>query len=517
VTADNPADDEDRRPTILITTDHHYVVDQALSALVAFGGVYVRARTLVHLVRDRDKGSATTYPDGEFVIAPVHRDHLLELLGRAARWVRGERDAPVPGWVASMLLARGEWPELPALDGVTGSPVLRADGTIHASRAYDRVTRIYFDPGKTSYPRIKAKATRRDAVRAIDDLLSPFCDFPFVAESDRSAVAALILSIIGRGAIDGCVPMYGIGAPTPGTGKGLLVDVAALIATGRVSPKMAPAPDDEMRKRLLTYAIAGDPIVTIDNVSVPLGGASLAMALTAGVVTDRVLGRSEKRTVPLRAVFTATGNNLQYKGDLGRRVVPIDLDPRCEHPEDRQTWRHSDLVSYVRRQRPRLVVAALTLLRAYTLAGRPAHGKPPKGSFEAWDRLVRGCILWVGAADPLGGVSRIRAQADDDVDRLRALHAAWYGQFGGRAVTVAEAVDKAGSAGPLYDALVAYCRDKPNSLHVGFALRKLRDRVVGGRRLERESINRNGIARWRVRGMRGMVSTIGAARRSHTK
>ena len=46
-------------------------------------------------------------------------------------------------------------------------------------------------------------------------------------------------------------------------------------------------------------------------------------------------------------------NNVQLKGDLGRRVVPIDLDPKIEHPEDR-TFKRSDLLGYLQENRPRL-------------------------------------------------------------------------------------------------------------------------------------------------------------------
>jgi len=84
----------------------------------------------------------------------------------------------------------------------------------------------------------------------------PFVEFPYVADCDRAATIALVLSVIARAAIDGCVPMYAAQAPTPGTGKGLLVHVAAMIATGRKAPLMAPDDnDDEARKRLLAIAM----------------------------------------------------------------------------------------------------------------------------------------------------------------------------------------------------------------------------------------------------------------------
>src|SRR5262249_34831195 len=46
-----------------------------------------------------------------------------------------------PPWVATMLLARGEW-RFPQLDGISDAPVFRADGTMHDDPCDDPRTRI---------------------------------------------------------------------------------------------------------------------------------------------------------------------------------------------------------------------------------------------------------------------------------------------------------------------------------------------------------------------------------------
>jgi len=330
-----------------------------------------------------------------------------------------------------------------------------------------------------------------------------------------------VLSVIGRAAVDGNVPMFVAQAPTPGSGKGLLVNVAAMIANGRQAPTMAPTEtDDEMRKRLLAIAMDSPSLVVIDNVEAGLGSPSLAMALTTGAVTDRLLGATKMATASLRPVWAVTGNNVQLRGDLGRRVVPIDLDPRTEHPEDR-TFRRGDLLGYVRTQRERLVVVALTVLRSFVVAGCPAHGLPAMGSFEAWDRLVRGAVIWAGGVDPLGGRQRIRDQADEDLDRLRTLLAAWHAEIGGVAVTLAEAIKRAGDSGNLFDAFAAYCRSgKPEAKPLGYALRRSQGRMVNGRAFRHWGVDRNDVARWKIAtadevgpagdaGDAGDVSTLG--------
>jgi hypothetical protein len=492
----------DPRPEIVLSTDRSMVVDAAERALATMGGVYVRGRQLVHVVRDRGLPGWLKRPQGSPVIVPIDRDHLLDLLGRAAAWVvikdDARRKASPPAWGAAMLLARGEW-NLPQLESISDAPVFRADGSILHTPGYDERTRVIFEPCGAAFPLVPTEPTRDDAARALAELYGPFAEFPFAADCDRAATVALILSIIARPAIDGCVPMFASQAPTPGSGKGLLVDVAAMIATGRRAPLMAPTDEDEeTRKRLLAIAMESPSMVVIDNVEGALGSASLAMALTAGVVSDRQLGATKMVTASLRPVWAVTGNNVQLKGDLGRRIVPIDLDPKVEHPEDR-TFQRGDLLGYVEEHRPRLVVAALTILRAFVVSGRPAHGMPPKGSFESWDRLVRGAIIWAGGADPLGGVKRIREQADEDLDRLRALLTAWVEQLGCTSLTLTDAIRKAGDSGDLHDALVAYCRSgRPEAKPIGNALRKVQGRVVGGLVFRREATNRNGVTLWKV-------------------
>ena len=84
------------------------------------------------------------------------------------------------------------------------------------------------------------------------------------------------------------------------------------------------------------------------------------------------------------------------RGDLTRRTLRCRIDAKVEQPENRVF--SNDPVEEARKARPALVVAALTILRAYHVAGRPQ--KPnPLGSFEAWSDLVRGALMWLGAAD----------------------------------------------------------------------------------------------------------------------
>jgi putative DNA primase/helicase len=488
------------------------VVDQAERALLAQGRIFSRGSRLVHMVNDWTAPKWMRIPEGLPVIAGVGEAHLRELMSAAADWIKYDgrseswKEALPPEWAPKTLVQRGQW-LFPQLNGISDAPVLRADGTVHDDPGYDPESCVIFAPGNARWPRLARRPTHAQAVAAYRELCEPFCDVPFAAESDRAAAIALILTMVGRSAISGPVPMFGSGSSTPGAGKGLVVDVCSLIATGREASKMAPTRDDEeMRKRLVPIALSAAPLVMFDNVEGLFGSASLAYALTSNTIRDRNLGTSEDcGDVPLRTVLAYSGNNVQLIGDLGRRVLPMEIDPQMEHPEDRDGFRHPRLKEYASTERARLYIAALTLLAAFIAAGRPPHGKPAKGSYEAWDGLIRAAIIWAGGADLMASVERLREDSDPDLDRLRELIGAWRAIPTLQDATVAEILAQAQLAteagSRLRAAVDAYAiLDKPmTTTRLGQALARLRGRPCGGYRIERcESAAHGGAARWRV-------------------
>jgi hypothetical protein len=192
--------------------------------------------------------------------------------------------------------------------------------------------------------------------------------------------------------------------------------------------------------------------------------------------------------LPCRLVWLATGNNFGFKSTLGRRVIPIDLDGGQENPEDRTNFQHPDLLRHVRRNRDRYVAAALTVLRAFHLAGRPTHGGSRFGSFEDWDDLIRSAVIWSGLDDPAGtedptrGRGRIRASDDADLDELVTLLEALRHAFGHERFTAADALMRAGQNEPLKQALDVGAGDrktgKATVRSLAYALRGATNRPV---------------------------------------
>jgi putative DNA primase/helicase len=521
------------KPQIKITLDVRGTVDQARDALIlADVGIYQRVQSLVRVIRatGRPRGGITR-AEGAPIISEIGDAGLLELLTDCAEWIAlkkageawEERPAHPPRWARGVLLERGDWPGLRYLGGIVTAPTMRPDGSILDRPGHDETTGMLFDPCETHFPAIKAEPTRDEARSALIDLAEPFLEFCFADQNvGLAGCIVAVLSIVGRPGYDGPAPMFAVRSTTPGSGKDLMACGIGIIGTGR-EPARTTAPrgkeaDGEWRKRILAHALAGDPAILIGNVDGALGSPTLADTLTKTTVTERMLGENRNVTVPMAAVWLCTGNGITFRGDLGRRVVPIDLNPGVEHPEDRtgprlgKSWTHADLLAYIGARRPHLVSCALMVLRAFHVAGRPGHGKPLKGSFEAWDRLVRSAVIWAGGADPLDACEAIREEADADLDALRAALSCWREALADRSFTAAEAVreakERAGrDVSPDLELVTALAGlagcdvAKLDPRALGNALRRVKNRPAGGLRFHFDGENRRRkVARWRVEG-----------------
>src|SRR5262249_54128953 len=159
----------------------------------------------------------------------------------------------------------------------------------------------------TRFPPIPARPTLDHARTAIGALQEAVKDFPFTEQWHFSTALAAMLSLVCRFAIMGNVPLFAVRANTPGSGKSLLVDVISVIGNGSAAPRWPqPREEDEERKRIMALALAGYPVIHIDNVSRPLGSPALDLALTSPSFADRILSTQESREAPLNMVWLAS-------------------------------------------------------------------------------------------------------------------------------------------------------------------------------------------------------------------
>lgn len=519
---ESPSADGNDRPVVYVRPEAVEVVNEALAALSSVPGVYQRAGILVHVVRDPAKPKGIRRPAGAPRIAEVREPRMLELLSGAALWVgRTRQQSLPPSWAVKAALARGEWPGIPPLTGVVETPVLRADGSVVTLPGYDTATGLFYAPPAGLDLMLPENPTRQDAERAGRELLDVVADFPFAGNADRAAWLASTITPLCRFAIGGPVPLFLIDGNTRGCGKSLLADVTGLIAAGRDMTRMAPPEkDEEMRKRITALALAGDPMVLIDNVVSSFGWASLDAALTGQSWDDRILGQSKTTgRLDLASIWYATGNNIILAADVVRRVLHIRLETTDENPEERTGFRHPDLRAYVVAERPRLLGAVLTILRAYSIAGCPSQGLAAWGSFEAWSGLVRGALAWAGVGDPAASRREFMAQADRDKAVLHALLVGLHDlDPTDRGFTTADVLKALPQPPPpeeeearraLRWAVTELAGDPPRARTLGKRFQHLQRRVIDGRCLDRAGDTSAG-ARWRVGASSGGEGSSGS-------
>jgi putative DNA primase/helicase len=436
------------------------------------------------------------------VLDPVIPESLQWEINRAFeifRWIEKdgvpvEKRVDCPATLPKQILAMGRWPQLPILRGLSYTPLLTKTGEVITQPGYHEGTGYLLQFDSADY-NIKEEPTKQDAIAALEilkDLLSEFC---FKSEVDRSSALSLLLTTVSRN-LYSLAPLHAVNAHQPGTGKGTLINLACILATGNKEAGAAPFTDneEEMSKKVLSTLLSGTPIVNIDNVDRRLGGGTLERVLTTEFYKDRILGVSKNAVCSTQVLWTANGNNLQFTADMTRRTVLIELDAGMESPETRTFSR--DIEAYALENRGLLVSAALTIPQAYLMASSPVPidedrnpiNPTPLGSFGGWDAVVRRSLIWLGEPDPVQSQATIR-DGDDSRIALATLLEAWHSQLGGAAYQAREIVQMAiASDSDFKHAILEVCLDRqgqPSIKSFGYYLRRVTGVVANGYRLVR--------------------------------
>lgn len=513
---DGYAPQNDDRPTIKIFAGFlHETIDKAEGALMqAKLGYYQRGSMVV-----RPAMVPVNISGGRIVDAPrlvdVKAHHMAEAMTRAANWERFDKRSEewlrtdCPHKIAETFLAReGQW-RLPVLTGMITCPTLRADGSILDLPGYDPETGLLFDPQECRFPSIPREPDRDTALRALGFLKDLVSTFPFVSDGDRAVALSAILTALIRRSLP-TAPLHGFNAPTAGTGKSMLVDLASIIATARPAPVIAQGKsEEEMEKRLGAALIAGDVLIAIDNCEEPLSGELLCQTMTQTSLKVRILGKSVNAEVPSNSAIFATGNNLTFQGDMTRRAIRATLDAGVERPELRAFDR--DPLDMVHEARGDYVAAGLTVLRAFHIAGRPAQ-RPPLGSFAEWSSWVRDALIWLGEADPCDTMEELRG-ADPKLEALTTVLEQWHAVIGEAPINVREMIERATDQRPqlygrmefihpeLREALLVVAGEGGviNSRRLGKWIGAHQNRIVDGRKIVAATVSA-GSARWQIQG-----------------
>ena len=494
------------KPTIrVVAGEMNRVVDAGERELAHSGRHYQRGGLIVTVVTD--PGTRETR------VQDISPPALVRALSGAATWERF--DGRADDWVridpparhATVLFDSTSYHHLPVLKGLTRQPYLRPDGSLMTAAGYDAATGMFgvFDAREFSVP---AKPTRVQAVAALALLKGLLTEFSFGGDTDLAAALAAMLTAVVRPSL-AHAPMFHARAHMVGSGKSYLSELFTAFATPqRGTPTTFPGDDEECRKLLLAELLRAPAVIEFDNLTGDLvAHKSLCTALTSEHMSGRILGVSKTATVNTRALFLSSGNNVGPVQDMTRRCLTIHLSPECEVPAARSFTR-PDLVPDVLRERGRYITAALTIVRAWVVAGRPLTECKSLAGFSDWSALCRQPLLWLGLADATASVFKAMAE-DPDRETLSRLLTAWQAVFGKTAAMVRDAAKRASEFGVEHGELrevlhdIADERGEINRRKLGWWIKRHAGRIVDGLRFVRASGNRSAEA-WQVES----VSTV---------
>jgi hypothetical protein len=482
--------------------------------------IYRRAGTLVRpIIEEVDASHGRKTKVARF--AGLNTIYLRDLLNRIAKFYKYDGRSrkwqliDPPHDVANTIMERvGEW-TFPVIYGVISTPTMRPDGSLLTEPGYDPVTELLL-VAPPPMPPIPEQPTKEDALAALALLEGLLTEFPLVDDVSQAVALSALITPVVRGAFP-VTPMHTNRAPVASSGKSYLNDVVAVISTGKVMPVMAAGrSEEETEKRLGAALVTGQALISIDNVNGELSGDALCQAIERPVVDIRILGKTEQVRIEARGTsIFSTGNNIVLVGDICRRSITAVLDPRVEKPELREF--SGDPVATVLADRGTYIAAALTICRAYVVAGRPNKAKR-LASFEGWSDTVRSALIWLGKADCVASMDTTR---DEDPDRasLREFLGEWARTIGvGKRyrMTVQKLINlssetRSTATGPAMvwpelsaavRAVGAGVRGQLDARRLGNWARSKKDRIIDGLKLMHKA-NSDGRSEWWVENLEG--------------
>jgi|GEM_PF-5568651 len=422
-----------------------------------------------------------------------------------------------PDWLSRRMFNLQAFAAIRPVNGIATGPFMRPDGSIGGYQSgYDDQTGVVVSTSG-EWPTIPDRPTLADAQAAVATLLDAVKTFPFRGDIDRSVWLASVLTTVARRAFLGPAPMFVATAPLMGAGKSLLQQAASWIATGADAPAAKLGNNDVENEKVIGAILAERPTCLVfDNVAGTLGDPTVDRMLTADVITTRQLGQSSMITVKNAFVAFANGNNLTPKGDIGRRILHMRLEPDNDRPHE--TQHKNDFRETIMARRRELLAATLTILRY----GMTLETPPPirrLGSFGRWGAVVQTALVAVGQPDPAESQGEMLSDAQDIVGELVAAIADAIPDFRDTAARLVERaferntfggggfIDDTAAGSRLRDAIDAVVEQhrggrsgRLEDMRATIMLRvveAIRDRWFADYRLVRDTKSKHG-RRWRV-------------------
>jgi hypothetical protein len=443
----------------------------AALAARAIPDLYVTNGQLVRV--ERVSGTAAVDLDDDMPLpvtaSPLTTALLAKLLAthtRTFKWVpiknKNDKDGKPefidvettpPGNVLSAALAGKEWPHVPVLAGIIGTPVLRRDWSLLQAPGYDTASGLYLAP-TVALPVVPERPRPRRVAAAQTFVAGTLLgNFEWEDRASLANYVALMASPFLRRPLRALTPLFIISASAPSSGKSLLSALTGLLTGQQVVTW--PGDNEEELEKVITATFRKESgAVVFDNIpeGEVIGSARLAALLTSPVWSGRILGGSNMGSWPNDRLWIATGNNLRVGGDIASRSVSIRLKPTVPHPEERTGFAIPNLQGWIMdsANRARLLEHLLVLVADWVAAGTPRDTNvPAMRQFTPWAQGVGGFLAHHGITGFLGNLGAVRAMDEED-HKWAVFLAAWIDRFGSKPIRPA---DLLASAEPGHDQL----------------------------------------------------------------
>jgi len=300
----------------------------------------------------------------------------------------------------SSLLAEPNPLEKP-LTGIVEHPYVDAYFNVMSKNGYDKKTGLYIvlDPKLENIELNNVtKEMGKNAYKFITEEV--FDGFPFESKLDEAGAVAALLTAIQRKMIttDAGCPGFLINANTFSSGKTTLANAISYSVFNRqIGVTTFSDKDTEMAKHLLGIFQEGQGCVNWDNIpeGSVLASNEIAKAMTSPLYSGRLLGKNETITLPTSTLFFFTGVGISVCNDFNTRIIPIELNPKMENPDER-TFSRTDIGDWCQKNRYDILNACLTII----LCGKDFDSAGLKQTrFPEWNKYVRNPILNVSGVD----------------------------------------------------------------------------------------------------------------------
>ena len=414
------------RSVVNIGDTYDQTTDTAVRSLIANRSIFRSEKGLVRisiptLIEEQSHlGVPNPYTEGvqaEWLLGEM--SHLIEFVKQGKE---GLVSAHPTKLFAQIVLQQTDAP-WPLLRGVVKTPVILPGGKVLSCAGYDLHSGIYLASNET-WPDFNTNVDVSTAQAAWGRLRTWLQDFPFAklgpdqgAEASEAAWLAFCLTLLCRPGFEGPAPFFVFDGNKAGIGKGKLVQLAALVVVGFMPSTMQVSEDlDKFTQEVYSTLRSGTRLCWLDDVNPQFGNRVWNMVMTADEVSARPFFTQDLRSVPNRAVWAITANDINLHRESMRRAIQIKLHSELDEPHSRSDFKMSaPLLEEARRHQKQLLLDLITIVRGYHTAGCPASDIPALGSFENWSRMVADCVYWITGVDfiPRPALSSIAEQKRD--------------------------------------------------------------------------------------------------------